>query len=1727
MKRAISILLTMCILLSAFSILSLNAGAAQVSEEDIAATGTSGDVLYVFGDSISEGYLEHGKYVDSWVKHVIDTNGYKAHPDGYYKRKQMEEAGTVDPNVSQMIGESGLGFVNKSAWSHYYTYFLNNTDFSPADKVVVALGINDWYINTSIDTFFDHMKTTFTKIRSDNPDCELFYLLPFNVEFIGNYNTHYALYMRGDSDTTKTYGYTLLNYGKLIKDKFKDDPTFAAFNVTIIDMMDCAAINRDTIQAGALYQEHDDRLHPVAATHVELAKELSKRLEAHGHLLTKHEATDPTCADGNSAYWSCEDADCGKYFSDANAENEIAENSWVIPAVDEHQLSGTSEWTWTGDATYGYTAASYADTCTVCGSHVGLPATITKSHANGKTVYTATTTAPSGQVFTDTKIRDGQALYVLGDYIPYGYGVSGGVNNSWVGKVINTNGYLPMTANGSKFIRANKMADAVTAANSNDFSNADKVVIACGLFDWTGDTVKTTFYSNLSSVLSKIRSDNPDCEVYYLLPFNTQTMGNYDTHFSLNRSGNSNQNKLYSFTLRQFGDDLKAKLASSDFSAYNVGAIDMMTCDAINRDTIQAGALYEKFAPTAATHVELAKELSKRLEARGHLLTEHPEAGATCTTLGSTAYWSCEDDCGRFFSDEHAEHEIAANSWEIPALGVHASFEDPDWTWTGSSADGYTAATVTVTCSVCGTQESLNAVITKTHTYGKNTFTATATASNGEVFTDSKEINGVSLYVLGDSIAQGFTWFLDQNQGGYVDSWVKRVVSVNGYLPLSESTYASKNISEAGIGFCCENVNNDKSAQDYANETDFSYADIVVVNLGINDWRDSTYERATLANFYSGMYSVFAKIREDNPTCKVYFILPFSEGQHGSYNTYYSLGAPVQSEGYDAYCCGQTLQHFIDLIKAKFNENAYQALDVTIVDMLECSAINRDTIRAGQLPDNLHPNAETQVKLGDEIAQRLNADGHLLTAHPATEATCVPGNSAYWSCEDDDCGKFFSDAHAENEIQEDSWVIPAVNAHSYHNPAWTWTGNDADGYTAASVTVICSVCGTEETVPAAVTKSYTTDATVYTATATVSGGQEFTDTKTVDGQVFLTGYTLSVQGDIGVNFYYNISAEQAANATVSFSWTVEGNEKTESIDMSKIAKSSNGYKATCSVAPAEMSYDIVATLTINGEEKDTRTYSVKQYAESILTDTDFRTDYIAKEGQAKYDALIELIHAMLDYGSRAQIRFDRNAENPVNSGAYTYTDPVDPSAIPDTMSDMSKDLTNYGLAYTGSTVVLLANTSIRHYYQITDQTKFDLVKDSITFNGEAVTYTVKGDEIYFELADIAAPNLDTVYRLHIGSTDYSYSVLDYVRRSLSRTDESANEKTQALVTAMYYYNQKANVFFGEPNVAPEHYEWNQTSELVRSYLENANYDPTDYSRSVIADYAPVGRSLENERPIGYAFNIKQAGTLTIAGYSQQVEAGSYTVYNIVPNSSTVFTVTDANGRVVQWGTLNPTHFLRQIKSPNSRNMRDLGGWACDGGTIKYGKIIRGGVPTADDRDVLVDQLGITTEFELRSTIDADLKDNPPTSSVLGDDIAFHIYDNFAWYGFTRTELCKQILGDIFEAVENDEPVYIHCHAGADRTGTIAFILEAILGMSQSDMDMDYELTSFYVGGENARCRNSADTWLSMINQINAKSGATFRDKAVQCVLDLGFTIDEINAFRAKMIDGTPEILTAV
>lgn len=300
--------------------------------------------------------------------------------------------------------------------------------------------------------------------------------------------------------------------------------------------------------------------------------------------------------------------------------------------------------------------------------------------------------------------------------------------------------------------------------------------------------------------------------------------------------------------------------------------------------------------------------------------------------------------------------------------------------------------------------------------------------------------------------------------------------------------------------------------------------------------------------------------------------------------------------------------------------------------------------------------------------------------------------------------------------------------------------------------------------------------------------------------------------------------------------------------------------------------------------------------------------------------------------------------------------------------------------------------------------------------------------------------------------------------------------------------------------------WHQCPQAVRNYLANVTYDPSDYSTSQIANYAPTTAVIGNYKPIGQT-------------------AGGVTHCNEVPNVLTPFAGNDVAG------TLKPLDTLRWIRTRDGAeawNVRDLGGWACDGGTVKYGLLIRGGKLAAADRAVLVGELGIQHDLDLRGkegrgSYDGDVV----TESPLGNDVWFTITQKAAIYALTPVETWQTYLRCVIDAVTHREPVYFHCTAGADRTGTLACILEGLLGMSQSDIDKDYELTCFYSGTGTdalARRRNESD-WKGLINAVNAVSGDSFRDKCVHfAVGTCGMTMADINAYRAAMTNGTPETL---
>ena len=199
-----------------------------------------------------------------------------------------------------------------------------------------------------------------------------------------------------------------------------------------------------------------------------------------------------------------------------------------------------------------------------------------------------------------------------------------------------------------------------------------------------------------------------------------------------------------------------------------------------------------------------------------------------------------------------------------------------------------------------------------------------------------------------------------------------------------------------------------------------------------------------------------------------------------------------------------------------------------------------------------------------------------------------------------------------------------------------------------------------------------------------------------------------------------------------------------------------------------------------------------------------------------------------------------------------------------------------------------------------------------------------------------------------------------------------------------------------------------------------------------------------------------------------------TIYYRIKDSSNKLIVDDYSFKV------SDEYSLRTITVDGMHNFRDLGGWeAKDGHKVQYGKLYRGGALTGitpKGEHTFLETLGIKTEIDLRrdGTKECDNVVNYqncgmwmytsiiPGYSVYTED-GSQIERGFEEYSVTSIKKAFEILAD-----ESNYPVYFHCTAGADRTGTLAYLINGILGVNLEDLTRDYELTSFSSYGDRYR-----------------------------------------------------------
>lgn len=240
---------------------------------------------------------------------------------------------------------------------------------------------------------------------------------------------------------------------------------------------------------------------------------------------------------------------------------------------------------------------------------------------------------------------------------------------------------------------------------------------------------------------------------------------------------------------------------------------------------------------------------------------------------------------------------------------------------------------------------------------------------------------------------------------------------------------------------------------------------------------------------------------------------------------------------------------------------------------------------------------------------------------------------------------------------------------------------------------------------------------------------------------------------------------------------------------------------------------------------------------------------------------------------------------------------------------------------------------------------------------------------------------------------------------------------------------------------------------------------------------------------------------------------NYEAFNLIPNKTYFWKVKGTKmhdtSDVSTFKTLGTS--VRFIKASGAANIRDLGGWKAGENTIQYGKLYRGGLLNAysgagstgldeSGKKTFNEELGIKTEIDLRK---ADKDDGNQKSCafdaskkyiraqlgqynrILDPESFAKSYGKESFGALIQEDMSKgdaddgisvRSLRTIFNVLadENNYPVYFHCNAGADRTGTLSFLIETLLGVSYEDTVRDFELTSFSHFGERLRSALNSD-----------------------------------------------------
>ena len=298
-------------------------------------------------------------------------------------------------------------------------------------------------------------------------------------------------------------------------------------------------------------------------------------------------------------------------------------------------------------------------------------------------------------------------------------------------------------------------------------------------------------------------------------------------------------------------------------------------------------------------------------------------------------------------------------------------------------------------------------------------------------------------------------------------------------------------------------------------------------------------------------------------------------------------------------------------------------------------------------------------------------------------------------------------------------------------------------------------------------------------------------------------------------------------------------------------------------------------------------------------------------------------------------------------------------------------------------------------------------------------------------------------------------------------------------------------------------------------------------------------------------SVKDAQT-GVCVYEGTTKNGLVNIDNLEIATEYEWTVDDGEGAAKAKFKTEDTP-LRLVRFPGVPNVRDLGGRIGLGGKrVKQGLVFRSaglnenasstyftkeeleqlgrqdeakdGKRVAKERKpgasrvegengaYILKRFGIKSDIDLRS----DKECFGMTGSPLGESVTWFHYSSSA-YGGLQADHGRKSFTKVFKVFldKKNYPIDFHCIAGQDRTGSVAFVLNALLGVDEEQLYLDWEVTGFWNRSAGFCHEKLFDKLVEGFKKNYPAE--TINESVEKYVLSLGFTAEDIATFRAIML----------